>query len=96
MILFTRAPEADLAEVQAAVEDGRISAERFEDAVLRVLALKAALGLHDTAICPAARGDRARLGQGHCRRGAAAGADPGQGHPEAAADQPGSGTSACW
>jgi beta-N-acetylhexosaminidase len=50
MILFTRAPEADLAEVQAAVEDGRISAERFEDAVLRVLALKAALGLHDTAI----------------------------------------------
>ena len=50
MILFTRAPEADLAEVQAAVEDGRISAERFEDAVLRVLALKAALGLHDKAI----------------------------------------------
>jgi len=49
MILFTRAPEADMAEVQAAVEDGRIAAERFEDAVLRVLALKAAVGLHDTA-----------------------------------------------
>jgi beta-N-acetylhexosaminidase len=49
MILFSRAPEEDLAAVQAAVEDGRISAQRFEDAVLRVLALKAALGLHDTA-----------------------------------------------
>jgi len=49
MILFSRAPEADLAEVQAAVEDGRIPAARFEDAVLRVLALKAAVGLHDTA-----------------------------------------------
>ena len=49
MILFSRAPEQDMAAVQAAVEDGRITAERFEDAVLRVLALKAALGLHDTA-----------------------------------------------
>jgi beta-N-acetylhexosaminidase len=49
MILFSRAPEVDMAEVQAAVEDGRIPAERFEGAVLRVLALKAALGLHDAA-----------------------------------------------
>jgi beta-N-acetylhexosaminidase len=49
MILFSRAPEQDLAAVQAAVEDGRIAAERLEDAVLRVLALKASLGLHDTA-----------------------------------------------
>jgi beta-N-acetylhexosaminidase len=49
MILFSRAPEEDMAAVHAAVEDGRISAERFEDAVLRVLALKAALGLHDAA-----------------------------------------------
>ena len=49
MILFSRAPEQDMAAVQAAVEDGRITAERFEDAVLRVLALKAALGLHDPA-----------------------------------------------
>jgi beta-N-acetylhexosaminidase len=53
MILFSRAPEQDMAAVQAAVEDGRITAERFEDAVLRVLALKAALGLHDTASRPA-------------------------------------------
>ena len=47
VILFSRAPEQDMATVRAAVEDGRIPAERFEDAVLRVLALKAALGLHD-------------------------------------------------
>ncbi|MCP3470882.1 glycoside hydrolase family 3 protein [Bradyrhizobium sp. CCGUVB1N3] len=47
MILFSRAPEEDMAEVHAAVEDGRLPAERFEDAVLRVLALKAALGLHE-------------------------------------------------
>ncbi|MBR0829920.1 glycoside hydrolase family 3 protein [Bradyrhizobium manausense] len=46
MILFTRAPEEDMAEVRAAVEAGQLAAERFEDAVLRVLALKAALGLH--------------------------------------------------
>jgi beta-N-acetylhexosaminidase len=49
MILFSRTPEEDMAAVYAAVEDGRIPAERFEDAVLRVLALKAAVGLHDTA-----------------------------------------------
>lgn len=46
MILFTRAPEEDMAEVRAAVEAGHLAAERFEDAVLRVLALKATLGLH--------------------------------------------------
>jgi len=49
MILFSRAPEQDMAAVRAAVEDGSIPAERFEDAVLRVLALKATLGLHDAA-----------------------------------------------
>lgn len=47
MILFSRTPEEDMAVVRAAVEDGRIPAARFEDAVQRVLALKAALGLHD-------------------------------------------------
>jgi len=49
MILFSRAPEEDMAAVHAAVEDGSIPAERLEDAVLRVLALKAAIGLHETA-----------------------------------------------
>jgi len=45
MILFSDAPEADIAAVKAAVEVGRISAERFEEAVIRVLALKAHLKL---------------------------------------------------
>ncbi len=46
VILFTRAPEADMASVLAAVQSGQITRARFDDAVLRVLALKAALGLH--------------------------------------------------
>ncbi|CDM62946.1 MULTISPECIES: glycoside hydrolase family 3 protein [Rhizobium] len=45
MILFSNAPEEDMAAVKAAVEDGRIAPERLEEAVLRVLALKAHLRL---------------------------------------------------
>ncbi|MGO6813582.1 glycoside hydrolase family 3 protein [Rhizobium brockwellii] len=45
MILFSDAPEEDMAAVKAAVEDGRITPERIEEAVLRVLALKAHLKL---------------------------------------------------
>ncbi|MGO7043476.1 glycoside hydrolase family 3 protein [Rhizobium acaciae] len=45
MILFSDAPEEDMAAVKAAVEDGRIAQERLEEAVLRVLALKAHLKL---------------------------------------------------
>lgn len=45
MILFSDEPEEDMAAVKAAVEDGRITPERFEEAVLRVLALKAHLKL---------------------------------------------------
>ncbi len=45
MILFSDAPEKDMAAVKAAVEDGRITSERLEAAVLRVLALKAHLRL---------------------------------------------------
>lgn len=45
MILFSDEPEEDMAAVKAAVEDGRITPERLEEAVLRVLALKAHLKL---------------------------------------------------
>lgn len=45
MILFSDAPEEDMAAVKAAVEDGQIAPERLEEAVLRVLALKAHLKL---------------------------------------------------
>jgi beta-N-acetylhexosaminidase len=49
MILFSDAPEADMAAVKAAAEAGRITPERLEEAVLRVLALKAHLGLFTAA-----------------------------------------------
>ncbi|MGO7583532.1 glycoside hydrolase family 3 protein [Rhizobium ruizarguesonis] len=45
MILFSDEPEEDMAAVKAAVEDGQITPERLEEAVLRVLALKAHLKL---------------------------------------------------
>ncbi|MDI5925930.1 glycoside hydrolase family 3 protein [Rhizobium leguminosarum] len=45
MILFSEEPEEDMAAVKAAVEDGKITPERLEEAVLRVLALKAHLKL---------------------------------------------------
>ncbi len=57
VILFSRTPEADMALVLAAVKSGDITRERFDDAVLRVLALKAALGLHKQK--PIALADRA-------------------------------------
>jgi beta-N-acetylhexosaminidase len=46
VVLFSREPEADMAAVAEAVRAGRISGARFRDALLRVLGLKAALGLH--------------------------------------------------
>ncbi|TAU50396.1 glycoside hydrolase family 3 protein [Rhizobium ruizarguesonis] len=45
MILFSDEPEEDMAAVKGAVEDGRITPERLEEAVLRVLALKSHLKL---------------------------------------------------
>ncbi|MFF0921315.1 glycoside hydrolase family 3 protein [Rhizobium leguminosarum] len=45
MILFSDEPEEDMAAVKGAIEDGRITPERLEEAVLRVLALKAHLKL---------------------------------------------------
>ena len=46
MILFSDAPAEDMARVLAAVQSGAIPADRLDDAVLRVLGLKAALNLH--------------------------------------------------
>ncbi len=47
VILFSRDPAGEMALVKQAVENGQISAERLDDAVLRVLGLKASLGLHE-------------------------------------------------
>ena len=59
IILFSSDPEADIACITAAVADGRISAARLEQALTRVLGLKAWAGLHKGA----APVNRAALGQ---------------------------------
>lgn len=46
VILFSDNPEGDAALIEEALADGRLSEARIEEAVLRLLALKAALGLH--------------------------------------------------
>jgi beta-N-acetylhexosaminidase len=45
LILFTHDTEEDMERVAAAIADGRISAARLDEALTRVLGLKAALGL---------------------------------------------------
>jgi beta-N-acetylhexosaminidase len=49
IILFSNDPAADFARVEAAIADGRISPARHEAALIRILGLKAALGLHKGA-----------------------------------------------
>jgi beta-N-acetylhexosaminidase len=46
VILFSDDPNGDLMRLVKAVADGRLSQERVDEAVTRVLAFKAALGLH--------------------------------------------------
>ncbi len=49
IILFSNDPAADFALIEAAIADGRISPARHEAALIRILGLKAALGLHHGA-----------------------------------------------
>jgi beta-N-acetylhexosaminidase len=58
VILFSDDPEGDHALIAQAVAEGRISPARHEAALIRVLGLKAALGLHrgQAALDPAALG----------------------------------------
>lgn len=58
IILFSDEPEADIARIEAALDDGRITADRLDEATVRVLGLKATLGLHRDGKAPA---DRAKL-----------------------------------
>ncbi len=57
VILFSDEPEADIARIEAALDDGRLTVARLDEAMIRILGLKAALGLHRAD--PAA--DRSRL-----------------------------------
>ncbi len=71
IILFSGDPDADFALISDAIADGRISSARLEQALLRVLGLKAALGLHKAAFAPAAP-QIAKLGAADDRATAAA------------------------
>jgi beta-N-acetylhexosaminidase len=46
VILFSDEPEADIARIETALDDGRITPGRLDEALVRILGLKAALGLH--------------------------------------------------
>lgn len=58
IILFSDEPENDIARIERALADGRLTPERLDEALIRVLGLKAALNLPDTGKLPA---DRSRL-----------------------------------
>ena len=55
IILFSDEPEADIARIEAALKDGRLTVERLDEAMIRILGLKAALGLHKDGKTPANR-----------------------------------------
>ncbi len=52
VILFSDDPDADLMRLVSAIADGRLSQERVDEAVTRILGLKAALGLHKGQAAP--------------------------------------------
>lgn len=47
IILFNKSLDEDISFIKEGIADGRITKERLEDAVTRILALKASLKLHD-------------------------------------------------
>jgi len=49
VILFSNNPDQDLGYLVAALDDGRLGWDRVDDAVIRQLGMKAALGLHQPA-----------------------------------------------
>jgi beta-N-acetylhexosaminidase len=46
IILFSDEPEDDIARIETALADGRLTEARLDEAMIRVLGLKASLGLH--------------------------------------------------
>jgi beta-N-acetylhexosaminidase len=56
VILFSDEPEADIARIEAALADGRLTSDRLDEAMIRILGLKAALNLPKTGHQPADRG----------------------------------------
>ncbi len=69
IFLFTRNMEEDYAYMKKGIEEGVISQERLNEAVTRILALKASLGLHDgsgkVAMSPTHEGIRSAISAEH-------------------------------
>jgi beta-N-acetylhexosaminidase len=63
MFLFTRNLEEDYGFMLDGVKNGTISAERLDEAVMRILGLKAALKLHEKKSAPDLAAARAIVGQ---------------------------------
>lgn len=61
VILFSDDPEEDFARIRKALESGALSQDRFEDALRRILGLKARLGLHKPQPLPDLAHARASL-----------------------------------
>lgn len=62
ILLFPKDIDADLAHLRAGLESGALSQRRLDQAVLRILALKASLGLHRRAVVPEPKLRAALLG----------------------------------
>lgn len=63
VILFSDDPDADLMRLVSAIADGRLTQERVDEAVTRILALKAKLGLHKAQLPPELETARALLSE---------------------------------
>lgn len=72
IILFSTDAERDVGWIKAAVAEGRISAARLDEALTRVLGLKAWAGLHEVTAERPFKVDRAALGRAEAKAAAMA------------------------
>ena len=70
MFLFTKNLEEDFAYMKAGFESGVITRERLDDAVTKILALKASLGLHKDRMIPTLEGIEENVGSKEHRQAA--------------------------
>ena len=70
MFLFTKNLEEDFAYMKAGFESGVITRERLDDAVTKILALKASLGLHKDRMIPTPEGIAENVGSPKHRQAA--------------------------
>jgi beta-N-acetylhexosaminidase len=75
MFLFTRNLDEDYGFMRKGLEDGVITPQRLDEALTRILALKAALGLHKNPLIPDETAAKAVLGSAKFKQTARAVAD---------------------